>query len=123
MLHNRSTTLKVTTLFLEDYLYHFRYFDLSFINPISSTLQTYLSCLHNPIHIFVVDLFPQLIKIRIFELKSNCRTTGRKPSNLGNPLFINVFSYSYFYTLDINTTHSTCTVCGNISTGCTFSIL
>jgi len=37
----------------------------------------------------------------------------KQDSKSGNPLFINASTTSYFSTLDINTTHSTCPLQGN----------
>ena len=93
----------------------------------------HLSCLHNPMNLSNLSTqpythFSQLTyflinKIRIFKVKRHCQTSGRKPSNLGKPLFISTLNRAYFSTLDIKTTHSTWLVCGNISTGCIFSTL
>jgi hypothetical protein len=41
----------------------------------------------------------------------------KRPYKSHKSLEIKAFSHTYFSTLDINTTHSTCPVKGNISTG------
>ncbi len=68
------------------------FFILIHIYPISSTPIKNLTCQLNPTHIFSVDLFPHKQKIRISKVKRHCQTSGRKSSNLENPLFISILS-------------------------------
>ena len=68
------------------------FFILIHIYPISSTPIKNLTCQLNPTHIFSVDLFPHKQKIRISKVKRHCQTSGRKSSNLENPLFISVLN-------------------------------
>ena len=68
------------------------FFILIHIYPISSTPIKNLTCQLNPTHIFSVDLFPHKQKIRISKVKRHCQTSGRKSSNLENPLFISILN-------------------------------
>ena len=71
-----------------------------FVNPVS-----------NPP---ILDNFPHSKNPRLsFRLRTRPQTT--------ESLYLLILLHSYFSTLDINTTVSTCGVCGNISTQHTFS--
>lgn len=59
-----------------------------------------------------------VVRTTVAESKKGIPTDRPFTGNLSESLDFKPFPCFYFCSLDINTTHSTCDVCGNISTGC-----
>lgn len=83
------------------------------ISNLSTQPTHFASCQLNPPSFFHVDMFPLTANFLFFGRVALCpKSTPPQKSLVFKP-----FPYIYFSTFDINTTHSTCSVAGNISTG------
>lgn len=82
------------------------------ISNLSTQPTHFASCQLNPPSFFHVDMFPLTANFLFFGRVALCpKSTPSQESLVFKP-----FSYIYFSTFDINTTHSTWTVPGNKST-------
>lgn len=118
MFNGTSYLYKVPNLPSFTAKYPFRQLDL-LISNLSTQPTHFASCQLNPPSFFHVDMFPLTANFLFFGRVALCpKSTPSQESLVFKP-----FSYIYFSTFDINTTHSTCTVFGNKSTHAIFSTL
>ena len=105
MFNGTSYLYKVPNLPSFTAKYPFRQLDL-LISNLSTQPTHFASCQLNPPSFFHVDMFPLTANFLFFGRVALCpKSTPSQESLVFKP-----FSYIYFSTFDINTTHSTCVV-------------